>query len=144
MAQYNFDDPTPIAGTLGQCGGPDPQLIESLGIAWRQKFNMLRSAVIGTVVGILPGAGGSVASLVSYAEARRASRTPENFGWTPPWLGARHGHVSYERILSGPGLVALYEFLRERGADPESPRAEVAPTTPECDRLVAVDVQAPT
>lgn len=26
------------------------------------------------------------------------------------FLGARHGHVSYERIVSGPGLVALYEF----------------------------------
>lgn len=37
------------------------------------------------------------------------------------WLGARHGHVSYERILSGPGLVAVYEFLRETGAAAESP-----------------------
>ncbi len=26
-----------------------------------------------------------------------------------------HGHVSYERILSGPGLVNLYQFLRDRG-----------------------------
>jgi glucokinase len=37
------------------------------------------------------------------------------------WLAARHGHVSYERVLSGPGLVALYEFLRESGAAEESP-----------------------
>ena len=30
-------------------------------------------------------------------------------------LGARHGgHVSYERVLSGPGLVELYRFLRAR------------------------------
>lgn len=29
---------------------------------------------------ILPGAGGSIASLVSYSEARRASREPETFG----------------------------------------------------------------
>jgi glucokinase len=27
------------------------------------------------------------------------------------WLGARHGHVSAERVLSGPGLVALHEAL---------------------------------
>ena len=60
------------------------RLVESLGIAWRQKFNMVRSAVIGTVVGILPGAGGSVASLVSYAEARRSSKNPENFGKGEP------------------------------------------------------------
>lgn len=30
------------------------------------------------------------------------------------FLTARHGHVSWERILSGPGLFSLYEFLRLR------------------------------
>ncbi|HEU4643841.1 MAG TPA: glucokinase [Gemmatimonadaceae bacterium] len=30
------------------------------------------------------------------------------------WLTARYGHVSYERVLSGPGLVSLYHFLAER------------------------------
>jgi glucokinase len=30
------------------------------------------------------------------------------------FLAARFGHVSYERILSGPGLVNVYEFLREK------------------------------
>jgi glucokinase len=29
------------------------------------------------------------------------------------FLKARFGHVSYERILSGPGLVNVYEFLRD-------------------------------
>jgi len=47
------------------------------------------------------------------------------------WLGARHGHVSYERILSGPGLVALYEFLLETGASPESPVLRDALAGPE-------------
>ncbi|MFD1343013.1 tripartite tricarboxylate transporter permease [Litorisediminicola beolgyonensis] len=56
------------------------RLAESFAIAMREKWNMLRSALIGTVVGILPGAGGSVASLVSYAEARRASKTSETYG----------------------------------------------------------------
>ncbi|HVN21334.1 MAG TPA: glucokinase [Dongiaceae bacterium] len=31
------------------------------------------------------------------------------------FLMSRFGHVSYERILSGPGLVNAYEFLRETG-----------------------------
>jgi glucokinase len=35
------------------------------------------------------------------------------------FLQARFGHVSYERILSGPGLVNVYEFLRDSGSDPE-------------------------
>jgi len=29
------------------------------------------------------------------------------------FLASRYGHVSYERILSGPGLVNVYEFLRK-------------------------------
>lgn len=34
------------------------------------------------------------------------------------WLSRRHGgRVSWERVVSGPGLVALYEFLRETGRD---------------------------
>jgi putative tricarboxylic transport membrane protein len=60
------------------------RLKEALGISWKSKFNLARSSVIGTVVGILPGAGGSIASLVSYAEARRVSRRQENFGKGEP------------------------------------------------------------
>lgn len=29
------------------------------------------------------------------------------------YLQQRHGHVSYERIVSGPGLLAIFEFLRD-------------------------------
>ena len=36
------------------------------------------------------------------------------------FLKARFGHVSYERILSGPGLVNVYEFLRDCGHGKES------------------------
>src|SRR5262249_30901634 len=31
------------------------------------------------------------------------------------------GHVSWERVLSGPGLFNLYSFLRDRGYYPEPP-----------------------
>jgi glucokinase len=30
------------------------------------------------------------------------------------FLASRYDHVSYERVLSGPGLVNVYEFLREK------------------------------
>jgi len=38
------------------------------------------------------------------------------------YLAARFGHVSYERIVSGPGLVNVYHFLRDthRGDEPKS------------------------
>jgi glucokinase len=35
------------------------------------------------------------------------------------FLAAKFGHVSYERVLSGPGLVNVYEFLREKDAAQE-------------------------
>jgi glucokinase len=35
------------------------------------------------------------------------------------FLASRYGHVSYERVLSGPGLVNVYEFLREKGCGTE-------------------------
>jgi glucokinase len=35
------------------------------------------------------------------------------------FLARRFGHVSYERILSGPGLVNVYEFLKDRGCAEE-------------------------
>ena len=37
------------------------------------------------------------------------------------YLAARFEHVSYERILSGPGLVNVYDFLRDRGKERETP-----------------------
>ncbi|MCM2296088.1 tripartite tricarboxylate transporter permease [Rhodoferax sp.] len=60
------------------------RLPEALRISWSSKFNMIRSSLIGTVVGILPGAGGSIAGLIAYSEARRASKHPERFGRGEP------------------------------------------------------------
>lgn len=60
------------------------RLHEALSISWAHKFNLIRSSVIGTLVGILPGAGGSIAGLVSYSEARRTSKNSERFGKGAP------------------------------------------------------------
>lgn len=79
------------------------RLTEALLQIWKSKFNILRSSAIGTVVGVLPGAGGSIASLVSYSEARRASKTPEQFG-----KGAPDGLIASESANNatvGGGLV---------------------------------------
>lgn len=40
----------------------------------------VKSAVIGTIIGIIPAAGGSIASLIAYGEAVRSSKTPDEFG----------------------------------------------------------------
>jgi glucokinase len=41
------------------------------------------------------------------------------------FLEKRFGHVSYERILSGPGLVNVYEFLQENAGSAESSGANI-------------------
>ncbi len=46
----------------------------------RMKGLILRSSVIGYVIGVIPGAGASIASFVSYAISRRFSKTPEVYG----------------------------------------------------------------
>ena len=48
------------------------RLREALGISWKGKFNLARSSVIGTLVGILPGAGGSIA----WSPTRRRGEAP--------------------------------------------------------------------
>jgi putative tricarboxylic transport membrane protein len=42
--------------------------------------NLIRSCTIGEIVAIIPGAGGNIANLVAYNEAKRASKHPERFG----------------------------------------------------------------
>jgi putative tricarboxylic transport membrane protein len=43
-------------------------------------WNLLRSSVIGTWIGILPGVGASISSMVAYGVAKNLSKTPEKFG----------------------------------------------------------------
>ncbi len=40
----------------------------------------MRSSVIGSLIGALPGIGSTVAGFLSYADAKRVSRNPERFG----------------------------------------------------------------
>lgn len=41
---------------------------------------IMKSSVIGSIIGILPGAGTSIAAFIAYNEARRTSDNPQNFG----------------------------------------------------------------
>lgn len=46
----------------------------------KMKILLMWSSVLGTVVGIIPGAGASISAFVAYGEAKRISKTPEAFG----------------------------------------------------------------
>jgi putative tricarboxylic transport membrane protein len=60
------------------------RMAEALALTLRHWFVVVRSAVIGVLVGILPGAGGSISSLVAYSETRRTARDPDAFGKGEP------------------------------------------------------------
>lgn len=53
--------------------------------------NMIRSSVIGTWIGILPGIGASIGSVVAYTTAKNMSATPEEFG-----KGSEEGIIASE------------------------------------------------
>ncbi|WP_346243823.1 tripartite tricarboxylate transporter permease [Shouchella clausii] len=48
---------------------------------WRAtRIHMMRSGLIGTFIGTIPGTGGDIAAYVSYNEAKRFAKQPEEFG----------------------------------------------------------------
>lgn len=53
-----------------------PGIKEFLSIKWV----MIRASIIGTIVGILPGAGATIASFLCYTTENKISKHPEKFG----------------------------------------------------------------
>jgi len=55
-----------------------------LRVTLRYWKTLIRSGVIGTFVGLLPGTGSILASFMSYEAAKRASKRPQDFGQGTP------------------------------------------------------------
>lgn len=77
----------------------------SLKELWAMKVTVLRSAVIGTVVGILPGAGATIASFLSYAIEVRCSSHLETYGHGEP-LGIAASETA-NNAATGGAMVPL-------------------------------------
>ena len=72
---------------------------------WDCRYTMLRGAVIGTILGALPGIGSTAAAFMSYAAAKSTSKEPETFG-----KGNLHGIAAAESANSavvGSNLIPL-------------------------------------
>lgn len=75
--------------------------------ALRRAWKVIASStLIGTLVGAIPGAGGSVASFLSYDQARRMSKTPEKFG-----TGHDEGVIATESSNNAMASGALIPML---------------------------------
>lgn len=69
------------------------------------KWSIIRSGILGTLIGIFPGAGGTIASFLAYDMEKRLSKRPETFG-----TGAYEGVAAAEAANSasvGGALVPL-------------------------------------
>lgn len=68
--------------------------------------NLIRSSLIGTFVGILPAAGGSIANILSYDIAKKFSRFPHKFG-----KGVKDGVIASESANNSSVGGALIPML---------------------------------
>lgn len=78
---------------------------EMLGV-FKYKMLLVRATVIGIIVGIIPGAGSSIASFVAYDDAKRSSKTPEIFG-TGCSEGVIASETSNNAVVGGSLVPAL-------------------------------------
>lgn len=73
---------------------------------WRLKLITARSALIGTLIGVFPGAGATIASFISYDIAKKRSKQPEEFGH-----GSAEGVAAAEAANSGSVGGAMVPLL---------------------------------
>lgn len=76
------------------------------GLISKYRVNTARGSVLGTLIGVLPGAGGDLGAWISYAMAKRFSKTPERFGTGHP-EGVIEAGAANNAALSGAWVPAL-------------------------------------
>lgn len=57
---------------------------EGVAIALKRWWHIVWTSIIGLVIGVIPGAGASIASFVAYQQSRSFSKTPELYGTGHP------------------------------------------------------------
>ncbi len=75
---------------------------------WTSFVNVwVRTAFVGIIIGILPGAAGSISAFVSYNEAKRVAKDPETFGTGNPLgvAGAECGNGADNAAAMIPALT---------------------------------------
>lgn len=73
---------------------------------WKQKLNLIRSSLIGSIIGGIPAAGGTAANFVSYDQAKKFSKKPEEFGKGTP-AGIAASESSNNAVVGGAFIPTL-------------------------------------
>ncbi|MCD8225008.1 MAG: tripartite tricarboxylate transporter permease [Clostridiales bacterium] len=77
-----------------------------IGYYWKLKFSIIRAGFVGCLIGVFPGAGGTIASFLAYDVEKRCSSHPEEFG-----KGAPEGVAAAEASNSGSVGGAMVPLL---------------------------------
>jgi putative tricarboxylic transport membrane protein len=100
-------------GMEGLFHGTAPEMIKISGKLWLTREEWKRSigpiwrgGFIGFIIGVLPGAGGTIASILSYTTEKRLSKHPEEFG-----KGAIEGVAGPESANNSDTAGALVPLL---------------------------------
>lgn len=101
---FNVENETHL--NLGKPSFKMSEFIPGLSVLKRTLPSMLRGSVIGTLVGILPGAGGTIATFLAYATEKKVSKSPERFG-----KGAEEGLAAPEAANNASVPGALVPLL---------------------------------
>jgi len=72
----NIERFKPVQAALQTFSSKMPGRREVLGL----KRSIMQSSALGTVIGVVPGAGATIAAFIAYNEARRVSKKPDEFG----------------------------------------------------------------
>lgn len=90
------------------------EIIRGMASVIHYKWVLLRGVLVGTAIGLMPAAGSTVASMVSYSLTKRNSKNPETFGKGNPAgvvaaesanNGSESGAVATMMLLGIPGSV---------------------------------------
>ncbi len=74
-----------IAGSSSEPRNPNwHDTFEGVAVALRRWWHIVWTSLIGLAIGVIPGAGASIASFVAYQQSRTFSRTPEKYGTGHP------------------------------------------------------------
>lgn len=95
-----------LRGKVTQSGAVGAGLIKDLLAVFKHKILIARATIIGIIVGIIPGAGCSIASFIAYDDAKRVSKHPEIFG-TGCEEGVIASETSNNAVVGGSLVPAL-------------------------------------
>ncbi|MDR2006024.1 MAG: tripartite tricarboxylate transporter permease [Acidaminococcales bacterium] len=96
--------------TVGRSGKDEiivqvKKMLPPLKYYWQYKGVIIKSTIIGVIIGAIPGTGPTIASWMSYNEAKRSSKHPQDFG-----TGIPEGIMASEssnNAVTGGALIPL-------------------------------------